>query len=64
MDPLDRLNEIYDGICGKPGEPSPTPSLEAIQHWLEQHRERETRHYMRHTLDAAVENVDEARRLR
>ena len=59
---LDRLNQTYDQICG-PVEKALPPSLELIQHWLEQHRDRQTAHYLRHILDAGVENVEEARKL-
>lgn len=63
MDSLDRLNEIYS-LAAPPLRPATPPSLEAIEGWLKQHRDAQDKHYRRHVLDAAVESVEEIRRMR
>lgn len=80
MADLDRLNELYDLCVGRPvtaedqlraqlpeGDMTlpPPPSLEAIEGWLKRHRDLHERAAVTYArLDAALENVEEARRKR
>jgi hypothetical protein len=59
---LEKLNSLYDEICGKTLIPPP-PSLEAIEGWVRRHRDRHalsSETYCR--LDASLENLEEVRR--
>jgi len=57
------LNEMYDLILGPVDRTPPPPSLEAIAGWVEQHRDMQDKHYKFHVLDAALENLEEIRRM-
>lgn len=63
-DAINRLAfpDLLDGLGSDFPVPDPPPSLEAIEGWLKQHREMQTSNVRVHILDAAVENVEEARR--
>lgn len=75
MDSLERLNNFYSLILGKPlipeeGEPQPSifpkpeppPSLEAMLTWAKQHREMQaTTNLTFQIADVIVESIEELR---
>lgn len=74
MDSLERLNDFYSLILGKPlipakGEPQPVvfpkpeppPSLEAMLTWAKQHRDMQDTNLTFQIADVMVESIEELR---